>query len=428
MKITRLLLLGAIAPLAFTQPAFAASDGAANLAVPAEVVSTPGDTAAPATAAPQPAPRARHAVALGVEGTDDQGRTGRVHTVARGDTLWDISEAYLGTPWVWPSIWKENPRVANPNRIYPGNRLWIAPGEMRQLTDDEAASITSHQPPASTEDVSVQPTRMQPVPNIDEIGFVSAEVLATAGSLLDSPDQEKMLAAHRRAFVSLGEGQVEVGDRFTIVRESEKVRDPETNRVLGVHVDKLGWLEVTRVAPEASEAMIRASSGEILRGDRLVPFVELPREVPVHAGAAGVEGQIAMNPEERFVTGQFDIVYLNRGTDNGVDVGNPLEVFRPGALATDTVTDLQHRLPDEVVANLLVVSARPESSVALVTHTNFDLKRGDMFRGAENESTSNGALLSAPLDGMQWTARTIERGDGKHGTPPPAKASLTGDR
>jgi len=429
MKITRLLLLGAIAPLALTLPAFAENGAAADPAVPAKVVATQGDTAAPATPAAQPAPRAHHTVALGPEGTDERGRTGRVHTVARGDTLWDISETYLGTPWVWPSIWKENPRVANPNRIYPGNRIWIAPGEMRQLTEDEAASITSgRQPPASTEDVSVQPTRIQPVPNIDQLGFVSATDLETSGALLESPEREKMLAAHRRAYVSLGEGQVEVGDRFTVVREKEKVRDPETNRVLGIHVDKLGWLEVTRVGPEASEAIIRASYDDILRGDRLIPFVDLPREVPVHAGAAGIEGQIAMNPDERFITGQNDVVYLNRGTDNGIEVGNPLEVFRPGALAKDTVTHLQHRLPDEIVANLLVISAQPESSVALVTHTNLELNRGDIFRGAESEFTSHAAPMSAPLDGTRWTARTIERGNGQHGTPPPAKASLTGGR
>ena len=108
MKITR-LLLGVIAPLALAMPALAEQPRDGDQPAPAEVVGAPSDAAA------QPAPRGKHTVALGPEGTDDSGRTGRIHTVVRGDTLWDISEAYLGTPWVWPSIWKENPRVANPN-------------------------------------------------------------------------------------------------------------------------------------------------------------------------------------------------------------------------------------------------------------------------------------------------------------------------
>ncbi len=195
MRITRLLLLGVMAPLALAVPAFAESASRRPTPpLPAEIVGTPDETRRPGRP-PRSRRRAReHTVALGPEGKDEQGRTGRVHTVVRGDTLWDISEAYLGTPWVWPSIWKENPRVANPNRIYPGNRIWIAPGEMRQISDDETVSLTSgDQPPASTGDASMQPMRIQEVPNIDQIGFVTAEQLETAGALLGSPEPEKML-------------------------------------------------------------------------------------------------------------------------------------------------------------------------------------------------------------------------------------------
>ena len=231
MKITR-LLLGVIAPLALAMPAFGEAPGDGGQPAPAEVVGAP-------------AAQGKHTVALGPEGTDDSGRTGRIHTVVRGDTLWDISEAYLGTPWVWPTIWKENPRVANPNRIYPGNRLWIAPGEMRQLTDAEADHLTQ-QPPASTDDASPQPMSIVQVPGMEQIDYIDPTLLETAGAILGSPEQEKMLAAYRRAYVGLGEGQVEVGDRFSIVRQAEKVTDPETNKLLGYHVDKLGWLEITR--------------------------------------------------------------------------------------------------------------------------------------------------------------------------------------
>jgi hypothetical protein len=196
--------------------------------------------------------------------------------------------------------------------------------------------------------------------------------------------------------------------------------------VLGVHVDKLGWLEVTKVGPETSEAMIRVSYEDILRGDRLIPRVELSREVPVHAAAAAVEGQIAMNPKESNFTAHYDIVYLNRGTDHGIEVGNPLEVYKPGAVAVDDATRVKHRLPDEVIANLLVISANPDTAVALVTSTNLELNRGNFFRSAESETTSYRAPSSAPLEGTQWTARTIEKGNGGQDKAPPAKVAPHG--
>src|SRR5215471_14225181 len=48
---------------------------------------------------------------------------GQVHTVVRGDTLWDLSQHYLGTPWYWPKVWSYNPEIANPHWIYPGNQV-----------------------------------------------------------------------------------------------------------------------------------------------------------------------------------------------------------------------------------------------------------------------------------------------------------------
>jgi len=41
-----------------------------------------------------------------------------------GDTLWDISNTYYRTPWLYKKIAKDN-SIKNPDRIYAGNRLTI---------------------------------------------------------------------------------------------------------------------------------------------------------------------------------------------------------------------------------------------------------------------------------------------------------------
>ena len=47
------------------------------------------------------------------------------YTVAKGDTLWDISNNELKDPFLWPKVWKENPEIKNPDLIYPGQKIRI---------------------------------------------------------------------------------------------------------------------------------------------------------------------------------------------------------------------------------------------------------------------------------------------------------------
>ena len=51
------------------------------------------------------------------------GEKGQLHVVIGGDTLWDITHHYIETPWIWPSIWRENANVLNPHLIYPGKLI-----------------------------------------------------------------------------------------------------------------------------------------------------------------------------------------------------------------------------------------------------------------------------------------------------------------
>jgi hypothetical protein len=362
-------------------------------------------------------------VILGPEGVDGDGRRGRLHTVARGDTLWDLSNAYLGTPWVWPSVWIDNEDIANPHLITPGNKIWITANEMRVVTDAEAESCLESQvayrevsseanfettsgdgtfagsPPLAALEgtgddpsfplaipgptpVAMDVSRQVTVSRLETVGFISAEDLAGASSIVESPSERTFLAEGDKVFLGMGEGDVEVGDQFTVFQVIVEVRDPETNRVLGSHVENLGWVEVKELTGDTSIGEIRQSYSEISRGAKVTARMPLSPRIAMRATPDAIEGQVVFLPTWRSLVADGSYVYLNRGEFHGVEVGSHMEVFVPGNTLNERERRVDVRTPDTAVAELVVVSVEEDSSVAFVLNADRELAVGDIVRPA----------------------------------------------
>jgi len=377
---------------AATESAPSENDSASVEATQAEAV--PAETAPAEAAAVAPV---GHQVQLGPVGHDAQGRQGRIHVVHKGDTLWDISDAYLGTPWVWPSLWKDNDDIKNPHLIFPGDRIWISPFEMRKVSEAEAAALLAAQgetpapAPAALADTDAMPTTRSlgsyHYADIENAGFVTREQYEGAATILESAEPRQMLTDHTPVVIGLGAGEVQVGDQFDIFRTEARVIDLDTGMHYGWATKQLGWLEVTRVDEESSRAIIRMSRYEIERGDHLLPRRVRSMDIPLAASPGPLEGRVVHTPDRRLQMSQAEIVYLDRGTKDGLVVGSPIEIYRSlgdHGSAVDDVQQQERRIPDHVVAKLLVVDVYDDTAVAVVTHTTEELNRGDHFRGSDS--------------------------------------------
>lgn len=373
------------------------------------------DEPAAAPAAPSPGP----SIQLGPEGVDEQGRRGRIHTVRRGNTLWDISEAYLGTPWVWPSVWRENDAdIANPHLIRPGDLIWITSTEMRRVTRQEADEMLAAVPepaeePAAPESVeAVEPevaevelpasleSEQVSVPlgedegpqagpavrvaSRESMSFVSAEELEGAASVVGSPEERTWLGTTDRLYLGLGEGEVKPGDEFTVFRQAEPVRDVDGD-LLGYHVEVLGWTEVREAHGDTSSAEVRLAIAEMRVGDRVLPREAPELEVRMRPAPVELEGNVVFMPADRTYAGSIDYVYVNRGRIHGLEQGSALVVVEPGKVVEDEARDTEVLIPDREVASLVVVEARAETSVAFVTSARDEIGIGYVVKAASPE-------------------------------------------
>jgi len=369
------------------------------------------------------APSDRAYIAIGPLGIDAQGREGRIHTVERGHTLWDISEVYLGTPWVWPSIWIDNDEIADPHKIYPGDKIWITADEMRIVTDEEAAALLAarpaaaepepvevadvtpvddepelvEEPPAAPEPVDPSGLADMPIAMPDaaddaprgrsitvsrreSMGFLSSQMMDASTSIVDSPSPRQLLSEGDRVYLGMGEGEVEVGDQFTVFRTVDEISDIETSRTLGYHVEILGWLEVKELTGDTAIAEIRMSYLDMERGDRITPRIVEPQRIDIRTSPDAVEGKIVYMPSRRTMMADGGYVYVNRGSVHGLEVGTAFEVYEDGRVERETVNWRKVRTPDRVVAHMVVVTVQPDTSVFYVTDSDRDLVIGDKVR------------------------------------------------
>ncbi len=123
-----LLLLGVLAWWFF----FSAPDRDMPVVEPpaatAPVVTKPAESEGPPEPDPEPDPDfAPPAVKPSSESVGAGTFAPQDYQIKWGDTLWDISKMFYGTPWRFPEIAREN-RIPNPDRIYADDNIKI-PGQ-----------------------------------------------------------------------------------------------------------------------------------------------------------------------------------------------------------------------------------------------------------------------------------------------------------
>ena len=274
-----------------------------------------------------------------------------VYIVKKGDTLWGISEMYLQEPWLWPELWDVNPQVDNPHLIYPGDELylvWVDGKPRLRLRRGRDVKLDPS--------MRVSPLDLAiPVIPLDEIGaFLKRHRILSADELnlsayIVSGDQGHLLSAP--GDIVYGRGYFPEGERaYGIFRPGDTYRDPVTEELLGYQAQEIGGAKLLSAA-EASvtELQINRINEEVRNSDRLLPLEERVLDATFQPRAPDADIQDGyMIAVDGGVTqiGTTDIVVLNKGIRDGLEIGHVLAVYQAGELVFDKVAEENVRLPD----------------------------------------------------------------------------------
>jgi hypothetical protein len=290
------------------------------------------------------------------------------YVVQVGDTLWDISARFLKDPWFWPEIWYVNPDIVNPHLIYPGDVLGLVYIDGQPRITNVRGSAYRLSPQARVTPLSE---------TINSIPYEAVAAFLSSGVILEKEEAdalpyivdirgEHLVAAAGNEVYVRGLSDDMPGTRFNVVHVGDALTDPDDNRLIGYQGLLVGEGRLSRGGDPATVALTDTAR-EALKGDRLIPdTVDIPLNFFPRSPSSQVEGRIISVVGGVTQIGQYQVVVINRGTSNGLSVGDVLSVFQTGEVVKDRVKGGTVKLPDEEAGTVMIFKTYDRISYGLV--------------------------------------------------------------
>lgn len=296
------------------------------------------------------------------------------YVVEKGDTLWDISNTFLNSPWLWPEIWHVNQQIENPHLIYPGDVIYLVyvDGKPRLTMDRPvklAPGVTELSPSVRVlpEDEAISTIPLDRINAfLSRSRIVTDEELEAAPYMLAGPEKRLIVAEGDYAYAR-GDIDQDVAN-YGVYRREEAYTDPVTGEYLGTHAMNIGTVNTGTVEGDITKVQVLRSREELRMGDRLLPSEERTIEPNFYPSAPDddINGLIMAVEGGVSQVGKLDVVMVNKGEREGLLVGNVLAVYKRGETTRDPVTGESVTLPDERAGLVMVFRTFEKMSLALV--------------------------------------------------------------
>jgi hypothetical protein len=306
---------------------------------------------------------------------------GFYYTVKKGDTLWDLSERFADSPWIWPELWKENDQIPNPHQIYPGERIRLYHKDWIERVSKQKPASAAPEP--TTAAASVKPP---PVPEftylpIDAVGFVRKEPMPPLGTIFRVQQPKAFFSTGDIVYVrSEADPGMTAGKAYTVYRTLNPLKDAKTRKVYGIQHLLVGTVRITGLEPRYAIGVVEKSFRPMYVGDKLIPFEPRSPNIALTRAVPGLKGVLIGTEDQNALISEYMTGFIDKGHNDGVAVGQEYLLYYQD---TDKVSVLDKDpilLAPINFGTLLVLHTEDETSTVLITESRASIAPGTSFR------------------------------------------------
>lgn len=325
------------------------------------------------------------------------------YIVKKGDTLWHIASLFLNNPGRWQEIWHANPRIENPNRIYPGDVIAFTTIDgVRKLqvagSSNPNRGITTGKKTSDglpiydlypAVEVEVLKTPIPTIPKDAVYPFMNKNLVVEPQALADYPyivgQADNTFGSLSGHDIIYAKGEDFSATDYDIYRQSRNIKDPVTGENLGVLVVYVGQLKLTSPANEDGIASfipidivnpifpndIVIPSEPAKEGDDLFFF---PKLADIDKALKIIQ---PLGVSDKNVASQFSSVLINAGSDDGMSAGDVFKVIRRTAHRGKGRNGETFKLPDHELGMAIIYKTTADFSYALIMQNTDAIYAGD---------------------------------------------------
>ena len=314
------------------------------------------------------------------------------YIVNKGDTLWDISGIFLNQPWLWPKLWRLNPDINNPHLIYPGDELRLVFDTEGQPMLVKGKPELKWSPKIRRQLKDQKPVSTLPLHAIAaHLRYDTVRSLAELAGLPHIIGSENGYKSSIDGFKVYINRDLIVGQSYGIYHKADAIVDPETHQTLGYNIRLIGTGKAVKSGnmskQQPSTIVVGEAKREIHSGAYVIPVndeQDYPSIFTMRAGAKSINGLIISTVTKLREFAKFDVVMINQGISQAVQVGDVLTISRKSSAVTETDngpqyskdisewrkiindSDSSYDMPAEMIGKMMVFKVYDKVSVALI--------------------------------------------------------------